>query len=151
MPRRYCKPFSKAALNRGAKIEHREHPGFSKRQAREIARDHLCAKGERAYSQGSLGEFWLNDPRMPDRDTAIKRRFSRKFPAPPWRAKLLAEKTIPARPGKQGVKMRVESNRTGTRFWFTASYAPDYQFMADHESTTSKRIAQGWIDALTKR
>lgn len=41
VPRR-CKKFSAAALKKGARIEHREHPEFSATIARRIARDHLC-------------------------------------------------------------------------------------------------------------
>lgn len=175
--RKRCKFFTPAALDRGARIERREH-GLSAALARKIARDHLCAKGARAYPKRGFseltdedravaadigrrgpwalkfpfGEAWLKDPRLPDRATAVSRRFQRKFPAPPWQAKKLAEEIIVKRGAhQQEVKARVESNRTGTRFWFIATYGPDHDYMADYDSTTSKTKAQGWIDAISKK
>jgi len=131
------------SLRSDTKKEHREHPWTTMAQARRIARDH--AKG--------FGEHWLDDPRLPDRDLAMSRIHGDKRPSvsEPWRAPIVAEKVIPPRPGKQGIKIKVVRNRTGTRFWFTATYAPDYSFMADYATTTSKRIAQGWIDALSRK
>lgn len=62
--RRYCKAFSRAALARGARVEHREHPEFTKAQAREIARDHLCAKGDRAYPARRSFGAWIDKARI---------------------------------------------------------------------------------------
>lgn len=47
---RRCKRFSMKSLAKGARIEHREHPSFSKSAARRIARDHLC-RNPKAYSK----------------------------------------------------------------------------------------------------
>lgn len=41
MKRRRCKVFSKQALEKGTRIERREH-GVPLKFARKIARDHLC-------------------------------------------------------------------------------------------------------------
>lgn len=47
---RRCKPFTAAALKKGTRIEHREHPEFKVSTARRIARDHLC-KNPKAYKK----------------------------------------------------------------------------------------------------
>lgn len=49
MRRKVCKPFSKKALAKGAKVEKREH-GLSMKSSRKIARDHLC-ENPRYYSK----------------------------------------------------------------------------------------------------
>jgi hypothetical protein len=38
-----CKPNARQ-LKKGTRIEHREHPEFSMKVAKQIARDHLCSK-----------------------------------------------------------------------------------------------------------
>lgn len=52
MKARRCHKINSKALAKGARIEHREHPEFSKRIARMIARDHLC-RNPKAYSKKS--------------------------------------------------------------------------------------------------
>lgn len=118
-----------------------------------------------------LGEHWLSDPRLPDAETSGERIYGNKRPTvpPPGNARTVAMCTVTH--GKVKMRLKVDSNRKGSRYWFTASYGdkprkddpmahfpshrPDehgliYTYMRDYDSTTSKTKAQGWIDAVNK-
>lgn len=87
-----------------------------------------------------LGEFWLDDPRLPNKDEAGDRVFGPKRPKvrEPWRAPVLAEKHAKHR-------FQVKTNRTHKRWWFIVLSG---DFLLDYATTSSPRIAQGWIDAV---
>ncbi len=119
---------------------------------------------------GSLGAFWLDDPRLPDDTGAQGRVFGfrgeKRPPREPHNTMIVAKHFTPARPNKAPLRFEVTRNRRGTRWWFSVTIGhakPDHQFSrpdedgnyytftADRASTSSPRVAQGWIDALTKR
>jgi hypothetical protein len=91
---------------------------------------------------------WLDDPRLPDRDGAVERKHRRRFPAEPWQAPILASTTIAGIEGRPDIRLQVKTNRPQTRWWFVVTYGPDHVFMADYDSTTSRRRASEWIAAL---
>lgn len=118
----------------------------------------------RARTRG-LGEFWLDDPRLPDKDEANRRIWGDMRPkvSPPWRADVVAERLFKPR-NAAPKRLQVMTNRTRTRWWFEvlighktsesrnpkpASDGLYYEgMMMDYATTTSPKVAQGWIDAL---
>lgn len=83
----------------------------------------------------------IRDPRLPDPDTSFERMFDRKFPAPPHRSRTTLKVT------RQGLEYTIETNRTETRWWLTA-IRPGSWSMSEHSSTTSRKIADGWAEAI---
>ena len=79
------------------------------------------------------------DPRLPAPEKRGERR--RNVPAAPWRSPRLIELLCP----NDLRRARVTTNRTRTRWWYVVTRG---DFLLDHASTTSRKIAQGWIDAL---
>lgn len=112
-------------------------------------------------------DYWLGDPRLPDRKLAMKRVHGELRPKvqEPHRIINAAKRFIPPAKDRAAVLLRVVANSKRTRWWFTALYGHDkpdtqfsrpeedgryYSFMADYDSTTSAKKAQGWIDALSR-
>jgi hypothetical protein len=55
-----CKPFTKKALVKGARIEHKEHPEFARSTAQKIARDHLCVNPAYYRKERGFGGYLHN-------------------------------------------------------------------------------------------
>lgn len=128
-------------------------------------------RGKKGRLSGLGADHWLNDPRLPDRDEGSDRVYGDKRPKArmPGNSRVVASRVIPGRKGRAPMRLRVESDRKGRRFWFIAqvgskpakadpmahfpAHRPDehgyvYSMMSDYDSTTSAKKAQGWIDAI---
>jgi hypothetical protein len=126
--------------------------------------------GKKQRGARRLDGHWLDDPRLPDEDTSHDRIYGSARPKspPPHFAPIVASCVVKRR-GKAAVKLEVATNRTRTKHWFTVLLAekykkdpndpmahlrrPDahgyvYSMMFDYDSTTSKKKAQDWIDAV---
>jgi hypothetical protein len=86
------------------------------------------------------------DPRLPSPDYALA--FHRRLACDPYphRNKVLIDRKIVNEYGRE-FTYRVRSNWAGRRFWLEI-LLPDSKY--DCASTTSKRIADGWIAAITE-
>jgi hypothetical protein len=91
----------------------------------------------------------FTDPRLPDKATARDRGpFGAKYPKvhPPHRAAVLAMRAEDAAPGFAARTHKVLANRTRTRYWYVCAVADG--FTLDYATTTSRRVADGWVAAV---
>lgn len=89
----------------------------------------------------------ISDPRLPDPALASRRVYGDLRPRvkPPFRAHLVAWAVI------GDMRHEVKANRTCTRWWYVAARMHgEYGQLSDYATTTSQRLAQGWIGAINE-